>query len=142
MNLNKVLELNEESEKSLRSHKFIDHANAILIGNEAIKCVINNRLFGIPNSVNPLPGETKDQERGYKMNLEKAIEIKQHYQYLLRDASLPELIEADNISIEALKFCQKFKEMRRLSFQPTLPGETEDQSYERYNPIYISLARH
>jgi len=60
MKLEKAIEFNQMSEKSLRDHMFLDHADAVRMGNEAIKCVINNRLFGIPNSINPLPGETEE----------------------------------------------------------------------------------
>lgn len=59
------------------------------------------------------------------MNIQKAIEIKRQYQYKLQDAFMPELIEADNISIEALK-----REVYNRENQPNLifgllPGETE-----------------
>jgi hypothetical protein len=37
--LSKALELNKESEQSLRKHKFIDHADAIKLGIEALKRV-------------------------------------------------------------------------------------------------------
>ncbi|MBA7662914.1 hypothetical protein ES703_70947 [subsurface metagenome] len=60
------------------------------------------------------------------MNLEKAIEIKQHYQYILQDASSPELIEADNLSIEALKRCRRLRSDKHCSPIKLLPSETED----------------
>jgi len=37
MNLAKAIELNKEAEKSLRDHKFIDHADAVKIGGEAME---------------------------------------------------------------------------------------------------------
>ena len=60
------------------------------------------------------------------MKLEKAIEIKRKYQYILQDASLPELIEADNLSIEALKLIQYSREQHVLARTNPLPGETEE----------------
>lgn len=36
-----------------------DSVDAIQLGIEALKCVENNRKFEVPNSVNPLPGETE-----------------------------------------------------------------------------------
>lgn len=33
---------------------------SVELGIEAIECVENNRRFGIPNSVNPLPSETAE----------------------------------------------------------------------------------
>jgi len=59
------------------------------------------------------------------MNIDKAIEIKQHYQYILQDASLPELIEADNISIEALKRLQVCSKRDCVVASTLLPGETK-----------------
>jgi len=38
----------------------LDFQDAEQLGIEALNCVKNNRHFGVPNSVNPLPGETKD----------------------------------------------------------------------------------
>lgn len=60
------------------------------------------------------------------MNLAKAIRLKKHYQYILQDASLPELIEADSLSIQAL---EREKEHRELDIDTRfglLPGETEE----------------
>ncbi|MBA7627792.1 hypothetical protein ES703_35261 [subsurface metagenome] len=59
------------------------------------------------------------------MNIPKAIEIKYKYQYILQDASLPELIEADNLSIEALKRFQEGRPKCLISTVLLLPGETE-----------------
>lgn len=60
MNLPKAIELNKESEKSLRDHKFIDHADATQLGIEALKLVKKCRHS--PNSwfVKELPGETNE----------------------------------------------------------------------------------
>ena len=60
MNLKKAIELNKESEKSLRNGKFIDHADAILLGNEALKRfqVCRSPNWDYPFSA--LPGETKN----------------------------------------------------------------------------------
>lgn len=60
------------------------------------------------------------------MKLEKAIEIKEQYQYILQDASLPELTEADNLSIEALKRIFNNRATTPGSNFIPLPGETED----------------
>ncbi|MBA7710185.1 hypothetical protein ES703_119118 [subsurface metagenome] len=60
------------------------------------------------------------------MNLPKAIAIKKRYQYILIDASLPELIEADNISIEALKRELYKRQTMSLNEADFLPGETEN----------------
>lgn len=37
MKLEKAIELSPEIEKSLRSHKFIDYADAVKLGEEALK---------------------------------------------------------------------------------------------------------
>ena len=42
--LEKAIELSKESERSLRSHKFIDHADAIKLGTEALKAIQEERL--------------------------------------------------------------------------------------------------
>lgn len=60
------------------------------------------------------------------MNLTKAIELKEHYRYLLRDASLPDLIDADNLSIEAMKHHKKLRDAHPYSNYKILPGETEN----------------
>ncbi len=59
------------------------------------------------------------------MKITKAIEIKQRYQYILQDASLPELIEADNLSIEALKQICAFQQHSSVYKKLRLPGETK-----------------
>jgi len=61
------------------------------------------------------------------MTIEKAIEIKRQYQYILQDASLPELIEADNLSIESLKAVQKLRHYPFPDEILLLPGETKDE---------------
>ena len=60
------------------------------------------------------------------MNIDKAIEIKQHYQYILLEELLPELIEADNLSIEALKWINQWKGVNSPLANITLPGETKE----------------
>lgn len=60
MTLQKAIELNNESEKSLRAHKFIDHADAVKLGNEALLRIQVNRGTTIHNIDEPLPTETKD----------------------------------------------------------------------------------
>ncbi|MBA7583389.1 hypothetical protein ES708_25332 [subsurface metagenome] len=60
------------------------------------------------------------------MNLPKAIAIKKRYQYILTDASLPELIEADNISIEALIVVISNRNPDNPIYIGKLPGETKD----------------
>ncbi len=60
MNLAKAIELNQESEKSLRDHKFIDHADAVKLGTEAMKreqARRNPRHYKIGYL---LPGETEE----------------------------------------------------------------------------------
>lgn len=60
MNLAKAIELGKEAERSLREHKFHDHADAVGVLIEAGKLLQTLRMipdFGIEN---PLPGETKD----------------------------------------------------------------------------------
>lgn len=60
MKLEKAIELNEESEKSLRSHKFHDFADAVKLGNEALKEIQKARnLRGLVYSYK-LPDETMD----------------------------------------------------------------------------------
>lgn len=56
----KAIELNEESERSLRSHKFIDHADAVALGNEALKRLLTESPYPSAYQRELLPGETKD----------------------------------------------------------------------------------
>jgi len=60
------------------------------------------------------------------MTPEEALKIKLHYQYLLQDASIPELIEADNLSIEALKAWLAFEKAINEAWEGLLPGETKE----------------
>jgi hypothetical protein len=60
------------------------------------------------------------------MNLPKAIAIKRKYQYILQDASLPELIEADNLSIKALEVVISNRNPDNPIYIGKLPGETKD----------------
>lgn len=60
MNAKKAIELNKESEKSLRQGKFIDHADAVAFSNEALKWIILCRVTS-PGTVPTLfHGETKE----------------------------------------------------------------------------------
>jgi len=59
------------------------------------------------------------------MTVDEATKIKQRYQYILKDASLPELIVADNMSIEALKELSFLRRNWRAFPSIRLPGETE-----------------
>lgn len=60
MTLPKAIELNIESERSLRKHKFIDHADAIKLGNVALKREQYHRSCYPNQSPNLLPGETEE----------------------------------------------------------------------------------
>ena len=60
MKLEKAIELNKESEESLRKHKFIDHADAIKLGIEALKAIEVYRSANESWLSLPLPGETKE----------------------------------------------------------------------------------
>lgn len=59
MNLPKAIQLNTESEKSLRDHKFIDHADAARLGIEALKREQEHRELDIDTRFGLLPGETE-----------------------------------------------------------------------------------
>lgn len=50
--IEKAIDLNKESEKSLRSHKFIDYADAVALGNEALKRI---KACREPEGGSPLP---------------------------------------------------------------------------------------
>ncbi|GAH94550.1 unnamed protein product [marine sediment metagenome] len=60
MNPDKAIELNKESEQSLRKHKFIDHADAIQLGIEALKREKEYRPRTEPRNFDLLPGETPE----------------------------------------------------------------------------------
>ncbi|MBA7586912.1 hypothetical protein ES708_28919 [subsurface metagenome] len=60
------------------------------------------------------------------MTITKAIKIKEKYQYLLSMESHPELIIADQLSIEALKHYQEVRPLEVSNYYPLLPGETKD----------------
>lgn len=57
------------------------------------------------------------------MKLAEAIEIKKHYQHMLPKESYPKLIEADNLSIEALRRIQEQRELGDTAPEDILPGE-------------------
>lgn len=75
MKLSKAIELNKESEKSLRDHKFIDHADAVQLGIEALERISTMRSNPNYNRAAPLPGETPeiDAKRGLHM-IKKILE--------------------------------------------------------------------
>lgn len=58
MNLDKAIELNDQSEDSLRSHKFIDHADAVKLANQALIRMQQGREKGYDFFGHLLPGET------------------------------------------------------------------------------------
>lgn len=60
------------------------------------------------------------------MNLEKAIEIKENHQRLHLDEYYGELLEADNLSIEALRKLTELRTGRGVIFDRLLLGETEE----------------
>lgn len=60
------------------------------------------------------------------MKIDKAIEIKENHQRLHLDEYYQELLEADMLSIEALKRCQAQRQRRFFSIFAPLPGETDD----------------
>lgn len=59
MTIDKAIELGIEAEFSLRSHKFIDHADAIELLIEAGKRVREHRVTPVCRPDIPLPGETE-----------------------------------------------------------------------------------
>ena len=59
------------------------------------------------------------------MKIDKAIEIKENHQRLHFDEYYSELLEADNLSIEALKFKKAIRAHTVDDFDALLPGETE-----------------
>lgn len=60
MNSKKAIELNKEVWDSLDKHKFPDHADAVLIGNEALKWIILCRVTSPGTVPELLHGETKE----------------------------------------------------------------------------------
>lgn len=63
MEILKAIELNNESIKSLRKHKFYDHADAAQMGNEALKRLQEARKKVYFTSRKLLPGETKPENK-------------------------------------------------------------------------------
>ena len=59
------------------------------------------------------------------MTLDEAIEIKQNHQRLHLDEYYPELLAADNLSIEALKRVKADRTIPYPVISDLLPGETE-----------------
>ena len=60
------------------------------------------------------------------MTLEKAIQLLHFELKTYKDIHSPDTNDAIQLSIEALKFCQKYKRMILQPTQTLLPGETED----------------
>lgn len=60
MKIEKAIELNKDSEKSLRHGKFHVYADAVALGNEALKATIRARQGDPPLDGELLPGETED----------------------------------------------------------------------------------
>jgi hypothetical protein len=73
MQIPKALELNKESEQSLRKHKFIDHADAIQLGIEALKRVKELRVSGKPDRYSILPGEDPETAPTRSLHHIKAV---------------------------------------------------------------------
>lgn len=57
MELKKAVELNKESAESLRKGKFIDHADAVKLGIEALSHLIRLRACSVAFRNMRLPGE-------------------------------------------------------------------------------------
>ena len=60
------------------------------------------------------------------MTIDEAIRIKEQGQHWLPKESYPELLEADNLSIEALKRYKEQREAGQWIGTYLLDGETED----------------
>ncbi len=73
MKIPKAIELNKESEQSLRDHKFIDHADAIQLGIEALGTVQKWREEHRDLGFLLLPGE--DPEPPTKRSLHHIKEV-------------------------------------------------------------------
>lgn len=59
------------------------------------------------------------------MTIDEAIKIKEQGQHWLPKESFPELIEADNLSIEALKRVRELRVDGKPDRYSILPGETK-----------------
>ena len=60
------------------------------------------------------------------MTLEEAIRLKEKYQHVLPKECHPDLLEADNLSIEALKAVIECRASHMFCPGLTMPGETEE----------------
>ncbi len=60
------------------------------------------------------------------MNLDEAIEIKEHPPKTRYTWDIQRINEADRLSIEALKRCRNFRDNSQTFGYDPLPGETED----------------
>jgi len=73
MKLTKAIEILELLDHSNNEVEVQDFRDAVKLAREALKCVANNRKFGIPNSVNPLPGETPEPATKRSLHHIKAL---------------------------------------------------------------------
>jgi len=60
------------------------------------------------------------------MTLQKAIKIKENHRHLHPDENYQELLEAENLSIEALKWRALMEKDYASWCGPLLPGETSE----------------
>ena len=60
MTIDEAIRIKEQGQHWLPKESYPELIEADNLSIEALKCVRDNRRFGVPNSVNPLPGETKD----------------------------------------------------------------------------------
>ncbi|MBA7506579.1 hypothetical protein ES706_05271 [subsurface metagenome] len=68
--------------------------------------------------------EQKLDQLKVNMTIDKAIEIKENHQRLHLDEYYSELLEADNLSIEALKYIKRSRTFGEYPVCQQLPGET------------------
>lgn len=73
MKLDKAIELNKDSAKSLRSHKFIDHADAIQLGVEALIRLKELRVEDPLGRYYYLPGEDSEATPKRSLHHIKAV---------------------------------------------------------------------
>jgi len=60
MNISKAILVKESYLRNPLCNFNKEEREADQLSIEALECVGDNRRFGVPNSMNPLPGETKD----------------------------------------------------------------------------------
>lgn len=73
MKLDKAIELSENTEKSLRQHKFIDYADAVKLGIEALKEVKKARYGDPALDGELLPGEDSEPATRRSLHHIKAV---------------------------------------------------------------------